>query len=235
LSTLSEFVTFGTSHVTTLLIITLACIALFPLSNKIAHTGWETTLARTLALIIVIELTVKTIGNAVYGFPWTKLLPLQICDVNALLCAWMLFKRSYGVYQVAYFWAMAASVAAMLTPDLRYDFPHPIFAFFFLGHGLSVVGVLYATWVFGFQPRLRSVGIAIAVTALYAGLMMPLNFLLGMNYLYLRAKPSAPSVLDYMGPWPWYLIGLVVLCVVACFLVYTPFPIARALQTKKSH
>jgi hypothetical integral membrane protein (TIGR02206 family) len=216
-----------------LLTITAACGVLLPLSRKIAHTRWETNLARTLALLMVIELAVKTVGNAIYGFPWNKLLPLQICDINALLCAWMLVMRSYGVYQVAYFWAMAASVAAMLTPDLRHDFPHPIFAFFFLGHGLSVIGVLYATWIFGFQPRLRSVGIAIGVTVLYAGIMLPMNLLLGMNYLYLRAKPSAPSILDYMGPWPWYVIGLVILCIAACFLVYTPFPIARALRTKK--
>lgn len=233
MSTSSDFVTFGTSHVIALLTIVIMCVVLFPLSKKIIQTGWEIKLARTLAMFIVIELTVKTVGNAIYGFPWNKLLPLQICDVNAVLCAWMLIKRSYGVYQVAYFWAMAASVAAMLTPDLLHDFPHPIFAFFFLGHGLSVIGVLYATWVFGFQPRLRSVGIAIGVTALYAGLMMPLNFLLGMNYLYLRAKPSAPSVLDYMGPWPGYLIGLIILCMAACFLVYLPFPIARALRNKK--
>ena len=229
----SEFVLFSSSHVIALMVVASACIALLPISRKIARTAMEKPLARALALIIVVELLVKTIGNAAYDVPWNRLLPLQICDVNALLCALMLIKRSYGAYQVAYFWAMAASIAAMLTPDLRYDFPHPIFAFFFLGHGLSVLGVLYATWVFGFQPWLRSVGIAIVVTALYAGVMMPINFLLDMNYLYLRAKPEAPSVLDYMGPWPWYLIGLVLLCIAACFVVYLPFPIVRALRTLK--
>jgi hypothetical integral membrane protein (TIGR02206 family) len=229
-----EFVLFGRSHVLSLVIIASISIWLLPISRRIVRAGWSTPVARMLALLIIIELTVKTMGHAAYGAPWNKLLPLQICDVNAVLCALMLVKRSYGMYQVAYFWAMAASIAAMLTPDLRYDFPHPIFVFFFAGHGLSVLGVLYATWVFGFQPRFRSLGIALVVTASYAGFMMVMNFLLGMNYLYLRAKPSAPSVLDYMGPWPWYLLGLVLLCVFACLLAYAPFPMARVIRTMKA-
>jgi hypothetical integral membrane protein (TIGR02206 family) len=205
----------------------------WPVSQQILRKGWVKPVAWGLAVIIVIELVVKTIGHSAYGMPWNRLLPLQICDVNAILCALMLIMRSYGVYQVAYFWAMAGSTAAMLTPDLQFDFPHPIFAFFFLGHGFSIMGVLYATFAFGFQPRIRSVGIALLATVLYASVMLAMNYLIGSNYLYLRAKPTASSVLDYMGPWPWYVVGLFLLSVAACFIVYAPFPITRKLRANR--
>lgn len=229
----SQFILFGNTHIITLLLIMVISFAMWPLSRKVSAKGQVKSVAWTLAILIVVELTTKTIGYATYGAPWLRLLPLQICDVNILLCVLMLILRSYGIYQVAYFWAMAGSTAALLTPDLHYDFPHPVFVFFFLGHGLSVVSVLYATFAFGFQPRLRSVWIALSITGLYGSVMMVLNFILGTNFLYLRAKPSAPSVLDYLGPWPWYVIGLVFLCVTVSLLVYAPFPIARKMQWSK--
>jgi hypothetical integral membrane protein (TIGR02206 family) len=231
----SGFVLFGSSHVTVLLVVTGVSFAVWPLSQQVLRKGWVKPVAWTLALLTLIELMVKTIGYSAYGVPWQRLLPLQICDVNAVLCAIMLIMRSFGIYQVAYFWAMAGSTAALLTPDLQYDFPHPIFAFFFVGHALSIFGVLYATFVFGFRPRLSSVGIALLVTGIYGCVIMAMNYILGTNFLYLRAKPTAPSVLDYMGPWPWYVMGLVLLCAVACLLVYAPFPIFKKIRTHSTH
>jgi uncharacterized membrane protein YwaF len=36
-----------------------------------------------------------------------------------------------------------------------------------------------------------------------------------------------------MGPWPWYVIGLVLLCAIACLVAYAPFPVARKIQRIK--
>lgn len=169
-----------------------------------------------------------------YGMPWERLLPLQICDLNAILCVMMLMLRSYRIYEVSYFWAMAGSTMAMLTPDLLYNFPHPVYIIFYLGHSLVVLSVLFATFAFGFQPRLRSVGVAVFATVIYALVMLVINSLLDTNYLFLSDKPAAPSLLDYLGPWPWYLLGLTGLCVVACLLCYLPFPIMRRIKSSQT-
>ena len=49
----------------------------------------------------------------------------------------MLVKRSYRIYEVVYCWSMCGSVAAMLTPDLQFEFPHMGFLFFVFRHMLT--------------------------------------------------------------------------------------------------
>ena len=60
--------------------------------------------------------------------------------------------------------------------------------------------------------------------------MFPVNLLLGSNYLYLMRKPFQPSPLDYMGPWPWYILGLAALVIAACLLCYLPFAVQDRLR-----
>jgi hypothetical integral membrane protein (TIGR02206 family) len=48
----------------------------------------------------------------------------------------------------------------------------------------------------------------------WAAVAYPLDRVLGTNYGYLVHKPGSESLLDLLGPWPWYLAsGLVVIAV----------------------
>jgi hypothetical integral membrane protein (TIGR02206 family) len=44
-------------------------------------------------------------------------------------------------------------------------------------------------------------------TAAWAVAVFGLNLKLGSNYGYLNEKPGAASVLDLLGPWPWYVVA----------------------------
>ncbi len=118
----------------------------------------------------------------------------------------------------------------MLTPDLLLGFPHPSFIHFFIGHGLILLGVLYATLVFEFRPTLGSVARAVSAALLMMLLIAPINLLLDTNYMYLCEKPLQTTLLEFMGPWPWYIISLVVIGTLVMLLCYLPFVIIRKLN-----
>lgn len=50
-----------------------------------------------------------------------------------------------------------------------------------------------------------------------------LNQVMGSNYGYTMGKPPGPSVLDLMGPWPWYLLWGEILMIILYLLLFLPF------------
>jgi uncharacterized membrane protein YwaF len=49
--------------------------------------------------------------------------------------------------------------------------------------------------------RVFGATLAVAAVAAVADLVT------GGNYMYLRSKPVHSSLLNLMGPWPWYIVG----------------------------
>ena len=67
----------------------------------------------------------------VYGLPLQLHLPLHLCGMSVTLGAFMLWFRSYRLYEVLYFWGIGGPLVALLTPDVEQAFPHPVFLLFF--------------------------------------------------------------------------------------------------------
>jgi hypothetical integral membrane protein (TIGR02206 family) len=62
------------------------------------------------------------------------------------------------------------------------------------------------TWGLGMRPTWRSYRLALAATLGWAVVVFWINRAIGTNYGFLNGKPAAPSLLDVMGEWPWYLV-----------------------------
>lgn len=227
----SGFVMFGTQHVVTILIVAALCVSI----PAIARYRGSARAGRSIAVAIGIALVSQELFKIwmrvfVYDERLAEYLPLHLCGVAALVMAYVLLRRSYRPFEVAYFWGMGGALQAVLTPDLQYGFPALAYIAFFTGHGLIILGVLYAVIVFRFRPTLMSVARTVGVTLAYMLLIAPLNYILDTNYVYLRHKPEQASIIDFLGPWPWYIASLVAVGIVTCLVCYLPFPVADRLS-----
>ncbi|MGM0813864.1 MAG: TIGR02206 family membrane protein [Pseudomonadota bacterium] len=218
-----SFELFGTSHLATLVVIAAVAVVV-PLTVRRLALRQARTVAYLLAALLL--------GQEAFDL-WRQidarnlspaaLLPLHLCTLAVYLTAWTLVTRSYRTYEVVYFWGLGGTTQALLTPDLTARFPDPAYLLFFAGHGLVIAGVMYLTITFRLRPRAASIPRVAAITAALAVIIFVINLWLDTNFLYLMAKPAQPSLLDWFGSWPWYLVGLVIVGLISLFVWYLPF------------
>jgi hypothetical integral membrane protein (TIGR02206 family) len=141
------------------------------------------------------------------GVRFPDLLPLELCDVSFWLTVGALLTLEEHTFDLAYYWGIAGSGMALLTPYLR----EPLRTFqsfqYFTGHSLLIIGVLYLIWSGQARPRLRSWWFAWWTLNVYGVVVAVVDFLGGTNFMYLRQKPASSSLFDALGPWPWYILG----------------------------
>jgi hypothetical integral membrane protein (TIGR02206 family) len=64
---------------------------------------------------------------------------------------------------------------------------------------------------------------AVGAVNLYLIGVAVVNAVLGSNYLYVARKPDSPTLLDLLGPWPWYILSMEAIGVTVFCLLYFPF------------
>jgi hypothetical integral membrane protein (TIGR02206 family) len=133
-------------------------------------------------------------------------LPLQLCDAAVWLAVLACLTAIPVIVEFAYFAGLAGAAMALLTPNLISPWPTYPAIYFFAAHGGIVICV--AVLVFGSARRFRSGAVwrSFGLLLIYAALVGLVDWASGSNYMFLLSKPGSASVLDLMGPWPWYLL-----------------------------
>jgi hypothetical integral membrane protein (TIGR02206 family) len=157
-------------------------------------------------------------------------LPLQLCDITVLAAALALWLRRPMLVELTYFWAVAGSVQALLTPDLPQHFPGFLFFQYYVAHGGAVMAALVLVVGLRLPPRRHAVVQVAAITIGYAALVGLVDALTGANYMYLRAKPPSPTPLDLLGAWPWYLVPAALIGAVLFLVLDLPFRLRGRAQ-----
>jgi hypothetical integral membrane protein (TIGR02206 family) len=152
-----------------------------------------------------------------------NMLPLHLCDVAALCGCWAMWSRSRWAAEVLYFVGLAGTLQAVITPNLQWDFPAWTFWNFFISHLGIVMAALYAVTAMALRPRPGAARRVFGLTLLYACGVGAVNAWLGTNFAFLCRKPAEASLMDSLGPWPWYIFSLVGLCGLGYAVLALPF------------
>lgn len=232
-----EFAAYGPSHLVVLTVFVIGA-ALLVWCGRRQNDAQARVLSRILAVLLAATFLVALIYKLIRPDLATSV-PLQLCDLAELTAAYALWSRRHWAFVLTYYWGLLLSSQALLTPDIGTpregapDFPSHLFLTFFTLHVLAVWAAIYLTWGRGERPRWRDYRFAVVVTLGWVAFTLVFNTIAGTNYGYLSGKPPTASVLDVLGPWPWYL--LIEIAVVSGVWALMTWPWERRPRSSSHH
>lgn len=219
-------------HVGALLVIAVTIAALVAAARR-RPGGW----LKVVALVLVAdEVSWWVYLAAGGGLPGERAqpLPLQLCDMAILVAAAALWTRQALLVEITYFWGLAGTVQALLTPDLPHHFPTYPFLQYYIAHGGTVAAALILVVGLRIEPRRWAVAWVAGISLAYAAFVGAVDAITGADYMFLKSKPPSPTLLDDLGPWPWYILSATAVGVVLFAILDAPFRLrqrrAEALQ-----
>jgi hypothetical integral membrane protein (TIGR02206 family) len=212
------------THITALAIILAINVWLFQVGHQLPANGRK-AFRYGLAVLLLANEALWHWWNWKIGL-WSiqYMLPLHLCNLLVFIGAFTLATKNYHAYEFLYFMGLCGATQMLVTPDPgMFGFPHIRYFMVFIAHGGIATAAIYMTVVEGFRPKWKSLlWVAIAMN-IYVVIILWGNAQLGSNYLFIAYKPPMPTLIDYLGPWPWYILSMEAIGLACSLLLYLPF------------
>ncbi len=210
------------THIFTIGIIIFVLVTVYMLRQQL--TPYRRIIRITIGILLIFSRLSLDFWYVKTG-EWTlsSSLPLELCSIASLISGIMLLTKSRFLFEVLYFIAIGGAMQAILTPALDFGFPQYRYIQFFADHTMLMLAPLILMWFYHFKLTWKSVGKAFVTINVIAGIVFLTNQLIGANYMFLTKKPSTASLLDVLGPYPYYLLSLEAIVLIIFVVLYLPF------------
>ncbi len=221
---------FGAEHIWAMIVSIILIIALPLYSKKNLSEKSQYNLGKIIGWLVFLNYITWVVLEIIAGTFDHKLhLPVHLCRFANLMIPLVMVWRSYLAYEILFFWGFAGMLQASITPDIAAGFPHFQYFRFWVGHQGVILALVYATVVYEIRPSFRSLVKSFIGLNIFLLVAVLVNTALDANYFWICGKPvnhlgdPIPSLLDFMGPWPWYILTGEFVALAHFLLAYTPF------------
>ena len=222
----TPFELFGTVHLITIAVVILTSV-LLPKFYKNKSDYQISMMKKIIAGVIAAHVIIspyKDLYLLANPYDWRETIPLHMCDLSEIFLVWFLLGGPRILYICAFFWGLGGATMAILTPDISH---HDLdYIFFMVGHGMIIVGIMYATVTLGNRPYAKDIVTVSLITALVLlPIVYGINLLLGepANFWYLMTKPAGASLMDMFPEPPYHLIVTTPIAIAVFYLIYLPY------------
>jgi hypothetical integral membrane protein (TIGR02206 family) len=225
---MQPFESYGWEHFIPLMILVVVVWQTIKIGNRVSASRSKILIGIMISLVTWgIMFTGDLIKLFDGSYTYREDLPLYLCRLVAWMFPVVLYARSRKWIGIFYFWILAGTLQALLTPDLAEGFPDFWYFRYWILHCGLVAGILYTIIVFKIRIGWRDLVNAIIATQVYLIVVHGLNLIFRSNYSYTLHKPPGDSILDIMGPWPVYLVTGEVVMIILFLCLILPFKIGK--------
>ena len=210
-------------------LVSLVVILTILFIGRILSYNQRLNIAKGIAILLIISTITEHYRNIVNGY-WniSENLPLHLCGISNLIACFILFtKKNKVLFEFLFYAGIIGGIQAFLTPQIN-NFDGSFFEYFsyHFSHGsiifLPIFMYLYLNYEISKFSWLRVVIYLNMVLAF----VMPLNFQIDSNYMYLAYPPNVNNPL-ILGEWPYYILYWEFIIVIFTYTTYV-------ISTRKS-
>lgn len=216
---------FGGVHLATLGLSVVLAVLVIMVGRRLRGTETARVVTRGAGwLLLAASVLWMTWGMLPSNWTIEDSLPLHYSDALRVITAIALIRESRWAVAITYYWGLTLNTQAMITPHpSQLDLFSINFSFYWGLHIAVLLAALWLVWGLGHRPGWTDYFLAYGGALFWAALVMPINAVLGTNYGFLNRYPHGASLLDFLGPWPLYVVWLVVLAGVIWALMTWPW------------
>ena len=153
----------------------------------------------------------------------SKEIPVHLCSISGLICCFIMFipeKKRQFLFEFLFYCGIIGGIQAILTP-LVDDYGGYKFFYiqFFFKHAMIIAFPIYLRNQLGMKLTKFSWIKTWIVLNILMFLLIPLNNLLGSNYMYVNSPPAVDNPL-VIGEWPTYLYWWELFVLILIIVVY---------------
>ena len=196
-----EFEYFTLAHLVPILLLLVIIFMLFKFQEKLRELKNEDLIRLTLAFIMIIA-DMSYFWHKMYiGADIKDHLPITVCGWTAILGGFMLLSKRQTLFDIVYFFALAGSINALITPAVITDNGPAHFRYyqFWIEHLSIFVAVFYMIAVHKFRPNIKSAFKSMGALIVLTLIAIYVNYNIdGANYLFLSSTENGDSALNFL-------------------------------------
>lgn len=148
-------------------------------------------------------------------------LPFHLCGISAFICSVMPFlKNKQRLFDFVFYTGIIGGIMGILTPQMSdYDGSFYVYFVFYMRHILIFTMPIYMLRNLGLSLTKKSMVRTFFILNMLLAFIMPFNFIVGGNYMYLAEPPQVNNPL-IIGEWPYYVIWFEVFVILLLVLLY---------------
>ena len=206
-------------------VLTILFIVTYLFFGKFLSNKNKLIFAKAISVILIFITITGHTRNIINGY-WNPVdnIPLHLCSISNFIACFILFvpkiSKESKFFEFLYYAGIIGAFQAFFTPQINnFDGSNYEYIEWYLSHIGIMLLPIYMLKNLGFRLTKFSWLRVVVYLNLLLIIVMPINYFIGSNYMYVNGKPEVNNPL-IIGEWPIYIFFWEIIIIIFTYTLY---------------
>ena len=206
-------------------VLTILFIVTYLFFGKFLSNKNKLIFAKAISVILIFITITGHTRNIINGY-WNPVdnIPLHLCSISNFIACFILFvpkiSKESKFFEFLYYAGIIGAFQAFFTPQINnFDGSNYEYIEWYLSHIGIMLLPIYMLKNLGFRLTKFSWLRVVAYLNILLIIVMPINYFIGSNYMYVNGKPEVNNPL-IIGDWPIYIFFWEIIIIIFTYTLY---------------